>query len=131
MVIKRGSQLHVCDTVPRALCSVKPSTFPIHVGATQDEDPRQIVYKSSINEIQRYNRVGIFTPFRPAGWPRESEQWNTHGGGIRLVSNPLPLAILTFSLCLGTFLLALVINITGVVVFKVTAVFDSLDDVAW
>ena len=42
-----------------------------------------------------------------------------------------PLAIVTFSLCLGTFLLALDINIIGVAVPKITAVFDSLDDVAW
>ena len=41
------------------------------------------------------------------------------------------LTIVTFSLCLGTFLLALDINIIGVAVPKVTAVFDSLDDVAW
>ncbi len=41
------------------------------------------------------------------------------------------LAIVTFSLCLGTFLVALDINIIGVAVPKISAVFNSLDDIAW
>ena len=41
------------------------------------------------------------------------------------------LAIVTFSLCLGTFLMALDINIIGVAVPKITTVFNSLDDVSW
>ena len=40
-------------------------------------------------------------------------------------------AFVTFSLCLGTFLVALDINIIGVAVPKVTSVFDSLGDASW
>ena len=42
-----------------------------------------------------------------------------------------PLAIVTTSLCLGTFLVALDVNVIGVAVPKITAVFKSLDDIAW
>lgn len=42
-----------------------------------------------------------------------------------------PLATVTFSLCLGTFLVALDVNIIGVAVPKIAAVFKSLDDIAW
>ena len=35
------------------------------------------------------------------------------------------------SLCLGTFLVALDVNIIGVAVPKIAAVFTSLDDIAW
>ena len=41
------------------------------------------------------------------------------------------LAIVTLSLCLGTFLVALDVNIIGVAVPKISAVFESLDDIAW
>ena len=41
------------------------------------------------------------------------------------------LVIVTFSLCLGTFLVALDVNIIGVAVPKIAAVFESLDDIAW
>lgn len=41
------------------------------------------------------------------------------------------LAIVTFSLCLGTFLVAVDVNIIGVAVPKISAVFGSLDDIAW
>lgn len=41
------------------------------------------------------------------------------------------LAIVITSLCLGTFLIALDINIIGVAVPKIATTFRSLDDVAW
>jgi hypothetical protein len=41
------------------------------------------------------------------------------------------LIVVTFSLCLGTFLVALDINIIGVAVPKITTVFNSLNDVSW
>ncbi|KAL8733781.1 MAG: hypothetical protein Q9181_003463 [Wetmoreana brouardii] len=41
------------------------------------------------------------------------------------------LAVVTVSLCLGTSLIALDINIIGVAVPKIAAVFSSLDDIAW
>ena len=41
------------------------------------------------------------------------------------------LAVVTASLCLGTFLVALDVNIIGVALPKITSVFDSLDDVSW
>ena len=41
------------------------------------------------------------------------------------------LALVTFSLCLGTFLVALDLNIIGVALPKITTVFNSLDDVSW
>lgn len=41
------------------------------------------------------------------------------------------LAIVTFSLCLATFLLAIDVNMVSVAVPEISAVFHSLDDVAW
>lgn len=41
------------------------------------------------------------------------------------------LAVVIASLCLGTFLLALDMNIIGVAVPKITSTFHSLEDVAW
>ncbi|KAF4626587.1 hypothetical protein G7Y89_g11571 [Cudoniella acicularis] len=41
------------------------------------------------------------------------------------------LALVTTSLCLGTFLVALDVNIIGVAVPKITSVFDSLGDASW
>ena len=41
------------------------------------------------------------------------------------------LALVTFSLSIGTFLVALDVNIIGVAVPEITSVFNSLDDVAW
>lgn len=41
------------------------------------------------------------------------------------------LAIVIGSLCLGTFLLALDMNIIGVAIPKITSDFHSLEDVAW
>ena len=41
------------------------------------------------------------------------------------------LAVVTFSLCLGTFLVALDVNIIGVAVPRIATAFKSLDDVAW
>ena len=41
------------------------------------------------------------------------------------------LAVVMFSLCLGTFLMALDINIIGVAIPKITTVFNSLDDASW
>lgn len=54
---------------------------------------------------------------------------------LRRVADPYlkswSLAIVTFSLCLGTLLVALDVNIIGVAVPKISAVFQSLDDIAW
>ena len=41
------------------------------------------------------------------------------------------LAVVISSLCLGTFLVALDMNIIGVAVPKITSEFDSLEDIAW
>lgn len=41
------------------------------------------------------------------------------------------LAVITFSLCLGTFLMALDINIIGVAVPRISSVFKALGDIAW
>ena len=41
------------------------------------------------------------------------------------------LGIVTASLCLGTFLVALDVNIIGVALPKITSIFNSLDDVSW
>lgn len=41
------------------------------------------------------------------------------------------LAIVTFSLCLATFLLAIDVNMVSVAVPEISTVFHSLDDVAW
>lgn len=41
------------------------------------------------------------------------------------------LAVVIFSLCLGTFLMALDINIIGVAIPKITTVFNSLNDASW
>lgn len=41
------------------------------------------------------------------------------------------LAVIIFSLCLGTFLMALDINIIGVAVPRISSVFKALDDIAW
>ena len=41
------------------------------------------------------------------------------------------LGIVITSLCLGTFLLALDMNIIGVAIPKITTDFNSLDDIAW
>ena len=41
------------------------------------------------------------------------------------------LSMVNFSLCLGTFLMALDVNIIGVAVPKIATVFKSLDDVGW
>ncbi|KAI4232198.1 MAG: hypothetical protein LQ349_005153 [Xanthoria aureola] len=41
------------------------------------------------------------------------------------------LAVVTVSLCLGTFLVALDVNIIGVAVPRIATAFKSLDDVAW
>lgn len=43
----------------------------------------------------------------------------------------IPLAVVTISLCLGTFLVALDVNIIGVAVPRIATAFRSLDDVAW
>ncbi|KAL8725329.1 MAG: hypothetical protein Q9166_007435 [cf. Caloplaca sp. 2 TL-2023] len=43
----------------------------------------------------------------------------------------IPLAVVTVSLCLGTFLVALDVNIIGVAVPRIATAFKSLDDVAW
>lgn len=43
----------------------------------------------------------------------------------------IPLAVVTISLCLGTFLVALDVNIIGVAVPRIATAFKSLDDVAW
>lgn len=42
-----------------------------------------------------------------------------------------PLTMVTISLCLGTFLVALDVNIIGVAVPEISSVFNSLDDIAW
>lgn len=41
------------------------------------------------------------------------------------------LAIVTFSLCLATFLLAIDVNMVAVAVPEISTVFHSLDDLAW
>lgn len=43
----------------------------------------------------------------------------------------IPLFVVTVSLCLGTFLIALDVNIIGVAVPRIATAFKSLDDVAW
>ena len=72
-------------------------------------------------------------PLIPTNLPDSPEKENSQKAmePSNLYLNSWPLAIVTFSLCLGTFLVALDINIIGVAVPKISAVFDSLDDIAW
>ena len=41
------------------------------------------------------------------------------------------LGVVTASLCLGTFLVALDVNIIGIALPRITSVFNSLGDVSW
>ena len=88
--------------------------------------------------------VSIFTtsttsPTSPTALPEMPDLPHHAGGSTEaLVADagpeylpPWRLVLVTFSLCMGTLLMALDINIIGVAIPVLTTTFQSLDDVAW
>ena len=69
-------------------------------------------------------------PGLPTATTRDPEVANVESSKVVYLKSWKP-AFVTFSLCLGTFLVALDINIIGVAVPKITSVFDSLSDASW
>jgi hypothetical protein len=72
---------------------------------------------------------GAVTPSQQKNDPEENTESLGVETGQYLTGRPL--AIVIISLCLGTFLVALDINIIGVAVPEISSVFNSLEDVAW
>lgn len=85
---------------------------------------------SKINEDDVHSKITVFAPSGPEEQNQEAGNESSlqpHNGYL----TSWRLAIVIISLCLGTFLMALDVNIIGVAVPAISTAFHSLDDVAW
>ena len=88
---------------------------------TAQTDEKMERQKETTTESKR--SMSAATGDSDAGQPGEDDESKYPKGG--------PLAILTFGLCLATFVVALDNTIIATAIPKITTVFDSLNDVGW
>lgn len=88
---------------------------------TAQTDEKMEVQEETTTEVTR--SMSAATDDSDAGQPGEDDESKYPKGG--------PLAILTFGLCLATFVVALDNTIIATAIPRITTVFDSLNDVGW
>ena len=88
------------------------------VAATDEEIERKDETAADLNRT-----TSVVTTDSDAGQPGDDDETKYPKGG--------PLAILTFGLCLATFVVALDNTIIATAIPKITTVFNSLNDVGW